>query len=135
FEIRRACAHRSGPQRLRARRCRPFPLRRRHGVRPTGIVPHQQRHGCAVAIGNLWRGPATRGGAGGPPRRLAAHSVGMAKLMMTKGFAVFDGDSHVVEPPELWEKYLEQAYRTLGKHALWRQEGRTGSYQKINGEI
>src|SRR5438034_5967851 len=55
--------------------------------------------------------------------------------MASKGFAVFDGDSHVVEPPELWEEYLEPEYRTLGKHALWRQEGRTGSYLKINGEI
>ena len=54
--------------------------------------------------------------------------------MMTKGFAVFDGDSHVVEPPELWEEYLEPEYRTLGKHALWRHEGRTGSYLKVNGE-
>ena len=54
---------------------------------------------------------------------------------MAKDFAVFDGDSHVVEPPALWEKYLEPEYRTLGKHALWRQEGRTGAYLKINGEI
>jgi hypothetical protein len=35
----------------------------------------------------------------------------------------------------LWEKYLEPEHRTLAKHALWRQEGRTGSYLKINGEI
>ena len=55
--------------------------------------------------------------------------------MTTKHFAVFDGDSHVVEPPALWEKYLEPGYRTLGKHALWRQEGRTGAYLKVNGEI
>ena len=55
--------------------------------------------------------------------------------MTTKDFAVFDADSHVVEPPELWEKYLEPKYRTLGKHALWRQEGRTGSYLKVNVEI
>ena len=27
--------------------------------------------------------------------------------MTTKAFTVFDGDSHVVEPPTLWEKYLE----------------------------
>src|SRR6266540_2082027 len=40
--------------------------------------------------------------------------------MATRDFAVFDADSHVVEPPELWEKYLEPEYRTLGKHALWR---------------
>ena len=41
--------------------------------------------------------------------------------MATKDFVVFDGDSHVVEPPLLWEKYLDPEYRTLGKHALWRQ--------------
>jgi hypothetical protein len=28
-------------------------------------------------------------------------------FMATKDFAVFDSDSHVVEPPELWEKYLD----------------------------
>ena len=55
--------------------------------------------------------------------------------MTTKDFGVFDGDSHVVEPAALWEKYLEPEYRTLGKHALWRQEGRTGAYLKVNGEI
>ena len=55
--------------------------------------------------------------------------------MTTKDFVVFDGDSHVVEPPALWEKYLEPEYRTLGKHALWRHEGPTGAYLKINGEI
>ena len=55
--------------------------------------------------------------------------------MTTKDFAVFDSDSHVVEPPALWEKYLDPEYRTLGKHALWRQEGRTASYLKVNGEM
>lgn len=54
---------------------------------------------------------------------------------MSKRFAVFDSDSHVVEPPELWEKYLEPEYRTLGRHALWRQEGTNSSYLKINGEV
>jgi uncharacterized protein len=55
--------------------------------------------------------------------------------MPAKDFVVFDGDSHVVEPPALWEKYLDPEYRTLGKHALWRQEGRTGAYLKVNGEM
>ena len=55
--------------------------------------------------------------------------------MATKDFIVFDSDSHVVEPPALWEKYLDPEYRTLGKHALWRQEGRTGAYLKVNGEM
>ena len=52
-----------------------------------------------------------------------------------KRFAVFDGDSHVVEPRELWEKYLDPEYRVLGKSALWREEGKFGSYLKINGEV
>ena len=54
---------------------------------------------------------------------------------MSKRFTVFDSDSHVVEPPALWDTYLEPEYRTLGRHALWRQEGKNSSYLKINGEI
>ncbi len=53
----------------------------------------------------------------------------------TKNFAVFDGDAHVVEPRAVWEHYLEPEYRILGKHALWREEGRTNAYLKINGEM
>lgn len=52
-----------------------------------------------------------------------------------KHFAVFDGDSHVVEPREVWEKYLEPEYRTLGKFALWREEGEYSSYLKVNGKM
>src|SRR5260370_10058407 len=55
--------------------------------------------------------------------------------MTTKDCAVFESASHVVEPPALWEKYLAPEYRTVGKHALWRQDGRTNSYLKGNGEI
>jgi predicted TIM-barrel fold metal-dependent hydrolase len=55
--------------------------------------------------------------------------------MANKYFAVFDGDSHVVEPPELWTKYLDPEYRTLGKSALWREEGKLGSYLKVNGKV
>ena len=55
--------------------------------------------------------------------------------MNKKGFVVFDSDSHVVEPPALWEKYLEPEYRTLGRHALWREEGKLGSYLKVNGKV
>jgi uncharacterized protein len=51
-----------------------------------------------------------------------------------KSFAVFDGDSHVVEPPELWQKYLDPEYRGSGKAALWREQGQFGAYLKINGE-
>ena len=56
-------------------------------------------------------------------------------MTTSKDFEVFDSDSHVVEPKELWEKYLEPEYRVLGKHALWREEGRFDSYLKINGQV
>jgi uncharacterized protein len=55
--------------------------------------------------------------------------------MAGKNFAVFDGDSHVVEPLELWTKYLEPEYRTLGRYALWREEGKWGSYLQVNGKV
>src|ERR1700691_2617740 len=55
--------------------------------------------------------------------------------MANKRFAVFDSDSHVVEPPELWSKYLDPEFRTLGKFALWREEGKLGSYLKVSGKI
>jgi predicted TIM-barrel fold metal-dependent hydrolase len=55
--------------------------------------------------------------------------------MPSKDFPVFDSDSHVVEPPAIWEKYLAPEYRALGRHALWRHEGSHGSYLKVNGEI
>ena len=54
---------------------------------------------------------------------------------LTKRLAVFDSDSHVVEPPEVWEKYLDRDFRVLGKRALWRHEGTTNSYLKIDGEV
>ena len=53
----------------------------------------------------------------------------------TKGFPVFDGDSHIVEPRELWETCLDPEYQVLGKSALWREEGKLGSYLKVNGEM
>ena len=55
--------------------------------------------------------------------------------MPGKGFAVFDADSHIIEPRELWEKHLEPEYRTAGRLALWREEGEFGCYLKINGEV
>ena len=44
-------------------------------------------------------------------------------MVTIKRFAVFDADSHVVEPPDLWNEYLDAEYRVLGKHALWREDG------------
>src|SRR5437868_3837086 len=49
------------------------------------------------------------------------------EMSATKDFVVFDGDSHVVEPPALWGEYLDPEYRTLGDQALlyptWFAEG------------
>ena len=53
----------------------------------------------------------------------------------SKSFSVLDSDSHIVEPREIWEKYLDPEYRALGKFALWREEGKTNSYLKVNGKI
>ncbi len=53
----------------------------------------------------------------------------------TKSIAVFDSDQHIVEPPEIWESYLDPEFRVLGKQALWRHDGETNSYLKINGEV
>jgi predicted TIM-barrel fold metal-dependent hydrolase len=56
-------------------------------------------------------------------------------MTLQKNFAVFDGDAHVVEPRAVWEQYLEPEYRPLGKYALWREDGKTNAYLKINGEM
>lgn len=56
-------------------------------------------------------------------------------MTRAKAFAVFDSDSHIVEPHAVWEKYLDPEYRTLGKSALWREDGQTNSYLKVNGRI
>ncbi len=52
-----------------------------------------------------------------------------------KRFPVFDADSHVVEPRQVWEEYLEPEYRVLGKQALWREDGNINSYLKVNGKM
>jgi hypothetical protein len=31
--------------------------------------------------------------------------------MAKDGFRVFDSDMHVLEPPDLWERYLDRAFR------------------------
>ena len=56
-------------------------------------------------------------------------------MTATKHFAVFDTDTHVVEPHEVWDVYLEPEYRTLGRTALWREDGKFGSYLKVNGKM
>jgi uncharacterized protein len=55
--------------------------------------------------------------------------------MARKSFVVFDSDSHVVEPAEVWTKYLDPEFRSLGKHALWREEAKLASYLKVNGKM
>jgi hypothetical protein len=55
-----------------------------------------------------------------------------------KDFIVFDSHGHVVRAARaVGKKYVDPEYRTLGKNALWRQEGRSGAYRKVkaNGEV
>jgi hypothetical protein len=35
--------------------------------------------------------------------------------MVTKDFPIFDCDSHVVEPPEIWDEYVPSAIRSRVK--------------------
>jgi len=35
--------------------------------------------------------------------------------MVTKDFPIFDCDSHVVEPPEIWDEYVPSAIRSWVK--------------------
>jgi predicted TIM-barrel fold metal-dependent hydrolase len=56
-------------------------------------------------------------------------------MSQTKSFAVFDTNAHVVEPHDVWERYLDADYRILGKRALWREHGDHNAYLKINGEV
>ena len=56
-------------------------------------------------------------------------------MTASKSFPVFDADTHVVEPPDLWDRYVDRDYRALAKQALWREEGETNSYLKVNGKV
>ena len=53
----------------------------------------------------------------------------------SKSFPVFDADSHVVEPSDIWERYLDPEFRTLGRQALWREHGQHDAYLKVNGKM
>ena len=69
------------------------------------------------------------GGGRAPPMRAGARMNGEIS-MTNKRFAVFDSDSHVVEPPALWSKYLEPEYRTLGKSRCGARKGSTAPTSK-----
>ena len=33
--------------------------------------------------------------------------------MAKQGFKVFDSDMHIMEPPDLWERYIAQEFRSM----------------------
>ena len=41
--------------------------------------------------------------------------MGYAAKGRTKNFPVFDCDSHIYEPPEIWDKYIPQNNRDFAK--------------------
>src|ERR1700686_1147950 len=100
------------------------PARHRADWRRTASMPRRVR--CRHWQPMPWASDPRRGWWLAPAisraQRRLMHRRGMEERMTRKDFAIFDGDSHAVEPPELWEKYLEPEDRTLGKHGLWRQE-------------
>jgi predicted TIM-barrel fold metal-dependent hydrolase len=53
--------------------------------------------------------------------------------MNANGFAVFDADSHVLEPRAIWDTYLDPDYHIPARSALWREENEFGGYIKLNG--
>ncbi len=38
-------------------------------------------------------------------------------MTATKTFPIFDCDSHIVEPPEIWDEYVPASVRTWAKTA------------------
>ncbi len=42
----------------------------------------------------------------------------------TKEFPVFDCDSHIYEPPEIWDKYIPQKNRDFAKTHFYRDADR-----------
>ncbi len=49
--------------------------------------------------------------------------------------AVFDADSHVLEPPAIWDRYLDKDYRVAGRSALYFHAGESGNTTVIlNGK-
>src|SRR5579863_6043808 len=136
-----------------SRRCRNTICQRRTRPGSSARMPGGSTRCKPLPASSVIASPRSSGRIGGRPRRRSVHRCAQRHrfaqqppnrqtaprsgviTMPSKDFTVFDSDSHVVEPPALWEKYLDPEYRTLGRHALWREEGRTGSYLKVNGEV
>lgn len=53
----------------------------------------------------------------------------------SRPFAVFDGDSHVLEPAAIWERFLAPEYRTAARSAFWRGEGEVRPVVVLNGKL
>jgi predicted TIM-barrel fold metal-dependent hydrolase len=100
----------------------------RHRAAPE--VHHRTRHGDRTTrlVAQRRRDRGLHAGRDGPASGRTPMSEGNA-------LAVFDADQHVVEPHDVWERYLDAEYRTLGRHALWREEGQHDSYLKVNGTM
>ena len=38
--------------------------------------------------------------------------------MSKNGFLVFDSDMHIMEPPDLWQKYIDEKYKVHAPRGL-----------------
>src|SRR5579885_1895055 len=71
-----------------------------------GRMPHSQRGGTENRIRGGWL----------QPRHLKTKvATSMAKV----GYRIVDADSHVFEPAEVWDRYVESEYRALARTAFY----------------
>src|SRR5439155_880192 len=85
-------------------------------ARAPGLVP--RRRGARALGGGRGRSARARHHQVRPGQaRPAPPDAGAPALLMT----VVDVDSHVYEPTEIWEKYLERDYRVVARSAFWHE--------------
>src|SRR5207244_13435957 len=102
---------------------------RREALRDRGAAPARA---AGVVPGRRGAGAVGRGG-GRPARarsdqvrpgqaRPAPPHAGAPALLMT----VVDVDTHIYEPTDIWEKYLERDYRVVARSAFWHETDAQG---------
>ena len=61
--------------------------------------------------------------------------MNQANQTSVKTIPVFDGDSHVLEPPTIWDEYLSPEYRVAARTSFWHHEGDVSPVTILNGRV
>lgn len=69
-----------------------------------------------------------------PVRRKATPARRRGNGAAKHAFSVIDADSHVFEPPVIWEKYLDRDYRVPARSAFWYEESDGITTVILNGQ-